>query len=425
MKAAFQIINLEPPIGYSMAGFTERDHGAEGIHDPITGSVLLLDDGTEKAAIVSLDIIAIDSIVHAQVAKKVAAATSIRPENILISAIHTHSSVDATRINGVAAKIQKTEYSDGQIAYYHQMIDKIAGMIVSADRNLKPAKIGYGVSVCHGLGTNRNDPKGYYDPRVYLLKAETLEGELIGLLVSHGCHPTILNHHNFLFTADYVGAFRKTMSKLMNADKVMFLQGAAGSASCRYTRKESTFVQAEKLSYHLSAAVLDQWEELEMKEELSIESFWDTLTLPVKDYGSEAEILEQIADYKSRMAVLERENAHPSDIRKLYVTLQGAERNLKAMRENTLKEISAPIQILKLGPCSIAGLPGDVFGEIGRDVCDLVEGPCFAAGYANDFIGYIVSKEGYKMDCYERNLSYFDERAHDLILQKVQALLKK
>lgn len=425
MKAAFNIVNLDPPIHYAMAGFSERDHGAEGLHDSITGSVLLLDDGTQKAAIVSLDLIAIDPIITEEVGKIVAAHSNIAEKNILIGAIHTHSSVDGTRIHGLAAKIAKTEYTEGQKAYYRLLIDKIAGMILEADRHLQPAKIGFGLSKCVGLGTNRNDPKAYYDHNVYMIKTTTLDGELIGLLVNHACHPTILNHHNYLYTADFIGAFRETMNDIFHQNKVMYLQGAAGSASCRYTRKGSTFADAKSLSHHLSAAVLDQVDDIEMQEEFKISSLWTNITLPVKDYGDEETILNQITNYKKKLADLEAQKANPSDIRKMYVTLQGAERNLVAKKANTYKEVTSKIQILNLGICAIATLPGDVFGEIGRDVCALVDVPCFAAGYANDFIGYIVSNEGFKMDCYERNLSYFDDRAHDIIVKQVKTMLEQ
>lgn len=425
MKAAFNRIHLNPPIGAKMAGFSERDHGAEGIHDPITGSVFLLDDGKTKAAIVSLDVIAVDAVLVEEVGKRVEALTEIKKENILIGAIHTHSSIDATRIHGIASKIAKTVYSEEQIEYYHQLIETIVKLIVEAEAKLVEAKLGYGTSICQGLGTNRNDPKAYYDSTVYMLKAVSMQGDLIGLLVSHACHPTVLNHFNYQFTADYVGAFRETMQDILHKEVVMFLQGPAGSASCRYTRKGSTFADAKSLSHHLSAAVLDQMDQIEVNEGLMISSVWSKLTLPVKDYGEEQTILAQIEDYQNKLKALKQAQAPESEIRRMYVTLQGAQRNLAAKRNNTYKEIEAQIQILDLGICAITALPGDVFAEIGRDVCALMDKPCFAAGYANDFIGYIVSKEGYQMDCYERNLSYFDHRAHDLIVQQFKAMIEK
>lgn len=423
MKAAFKIVNLDPPIGYPLGGFSERNHGAEGLHDHITASILVLDDGKKKTAIVSLDVIAIDSFVFAEVGRKVAINTSILPENILIGAIHTHSSVDATRINGIHAKINNSKYSSGQIAYYNLLIDKIVGGITETDLELSPAKIGFGISKCVGLGTNRNDPNAYYDNNVYMLKVESIEGHLICLLVSHACHPTVLNHNNYLYTADFVGAFRETMESVLHGQKVMYLQGACGSASCRYTRKGSTFKDAKMLSNHLVAAVIDKMDDIEMSDYLAIESIWGNITLPVKEYGTEDEIIAQINGYKNKLEQMQKDNANPKDIRKMYVTLQGAERNLNAKRNNKYKEISSKIQLLKLGPCSIVSLPGDVFGEISRDVCALIDGPCFAAGYANDFIGYIVSNEGYEMDCYEKNNSFFDNRAHNIIVEQFKSMI--
>lgn len=384
MKASFQIINIDPPIGMNMAGFSERDHGAEGFHDPLTASVMVVDDGQKQAAIVSLDVIAVDSWLSQQVGQLAYKACGIDPANILISAIHTHSSTSASRNRSLQHQINGQTFSEAEDAYYIQLIHKLAGVICYGVRHLEPARIGYGVTQCEGLGTNRNDPAGYYDHDVVMLKAERENGELIGLLVSHACHPTVLNHYNYQYTADYVHYFRKT----------------------------------------LSGAVIAAWKNMEMTDTIKIDSRWIDLRLPVKAFASEAEVQAQIDGYKAEMERLKQQGAPESEIRRLYVTTQGAERNLNTLRRMTMTDITSRIGVLSLGLCRFIGLPGDVFGEIGRDLRARKPERTAVFGYTYDFIGYVVSKEGFERDCYERNLSYFDERAHDLILAQFDAAMK-
>ena len=424
MKASFQIINIDPPIGMNMAGFSERDHGAEGFHDPLTASVMVVDDGQKQAAIVSLDVIAVDSWLSQQVGQLAYKACGIDPANILISAIHTHSSTSASRNRSLQHQINGQTFSEAEDAYYIQLIHKLAGVICYGVRHLEPARIGYGVTQCEGLGTNRNDPAGYYDHDVVMLKAERENGELIGLLVSHACHPTVLNHYNYQYTADYVHYFRKTLSGAIGSSNVMFVQGCAGSASCRYTRHASSFEEAERLAQPLAGAVIAAWKNMEMTDTIKIDSRWIDLHLPVKAFASEAEVQAQIDGYKAEMERLKQQGAPESEIRRLYVTTQGAERNLNTLRRMTMTDITSRIGVLSLGLCRFIGLPGDVFGEIGRDLRARIPERTAVFGYTYDFIGYVVSKEGFERDCYERNLSYFDERAHDLILAQFDAAMK-
>lgn len=418
MRAAFKVIDLEPPIGFPMGGYEDRDHGAEGIHDPITGSVLLLDDESRKAAIVSMDVMVLDSVVLKEVGRRVEAETTISRENIILSPTLTHASDDGTGMNGIMEKVDEVHYSSEQWAYYDKMIGKIAELIINADRSLQPARIGYGVSRCVGLGTNRNDVHGYYDTNVYMIKVEDLSGNLIGLLVNHACMPTVLDSSNYLYSADYIGAFRQTMTEVLHKEAVMFLQGAAGVASCRHTRKESTYKEAKRLSNHLSAAVIDKMDDIEMGEQIEIQSLWDDIRLPVKEYDDEGVMQRQIAEYKKRLSAAEKENVDTRSRRTLQLALYGAERNLREKRGkiSEYKEITTRIQYLNLGVCALAVIPPCTFGEIGRDVCVLLKIPCFTVG-SHDHPGYVVSKEGFEMDCYEKNFSYFDEQAHDKIVE--------
>ncbi|MEI6501468.1 MAG: hypothetical protein WCP21_10655, partial [Armatimonadota bacterium] len=48
LLAGTATVDLTPPVGTPLAGFAARDHGSEGIHDPLHAKALVLDDGSTR-----------------------------------------------------------------------------------------------------------------------------------------------------------------------------------------------------------------------------------------------------------------------------------------------------------------------------------------------------------------------------------------
>ena len=74
-----------------LGGFSNRSHGFTGIHDDIYLRAIVLDDGTTQAALVGLEGLFFPDAVWAAVSSRVASELGIRPENLLLSAVHDHS----------------------------------------------------------------------------------------------------------------------------------------------------------------------------------------------------------------------------------------------------------------------------------------------------------------------------------------------
>lgn len=424
MKAAIKSVDITPAIGMQMAGYSERDHGAEGVHDPICVKIIVIDDGSEKIAYALCDVVGVDLFVTTKVREIVSSSSDIKPENIMVGAIHTHSSVFACRLNGqnFMPTTQFDEESDN--AYYQQFIRKIANGILWANRDLQEAKIGFGKGTITGLGTNRNDVNAYYDESVNVIKLEDINGKLMGAIINHACHPTVLGESNYLFSADYVGYVRQHLQDMYPDAKFVFSQGAAGSASTRYTKKGSTFKEADRLSQILVGEVIKVLAKIETTSDIKVCGKTAELVLPVKEFPSEEQCLADIENYKNILAKLEKEKAPRQEIRRAYVTLQGAERNYQKKKNINVDKITTQMQSLNFGVCSLVGIPADVFAEIGRDIRLIQnQNEILVAGYTNDFVSYIVSKEGYEMDCYEKNMTITNEKAHDLILDVAKQLM--
>jgi neutral ceramidase len=83
-------VDITPPADAAlpMAGYGGRTQGFKGIHDRIYVRAIVLDDGVTRAAIVVWESLFVPDVVWAMTSKRIADETGIRPEHLLLSAVH-------------------------------------------------------------------------------------------------------------------------------------------------------------------------------------------------------------------------------------------------------------------------------------------------------------------------------------------------
>ncbi|MFI3284050.1 MAG: neutral/alkaline non-lysosomal ceramidase N-terminal domain-containing protein [Erysipelotrichaceae bacterium] len=424
MKAAIKTIDVTPPIGSQMAGYSERKHGAIGIHDPLLAHAIVLDDGLSKIAYVVIDVTSVDSHFTKKVREIVLQETGIEFDHVMIGGTHTHSGSAATKLNARVYIPIKQFDPNGDAEYYSQLIKKVAGVIIWANNSLEEASIGIGTGIIDGLGTNRNNIDDYYDPAVSIIKLNRKDGSLLGAIINHACHPTVLNFENYLFTADYIGYLKSQLKDHYPESEFVFSQGAAGSASTRYTKKSSTFEEASRLASIITDEVLRVLPKVEMVTDISVSGTCEDFSLEIRDFLKEDECIKEIERCKLELQNLIDNKAEASQIRKAYVTLQGSEKR-NFFRENIdINEVTSELQCLDFGIFKLIGIPADCFGEIARDIMNIPSNkPTLVAGYVNDALGYVLSKEGYAVDSYERSITLYKETSHQFIVDGASKLI--
>ena len=98
-----------------------------GVHDPIFARVLVLDDGTAMAALVSLDLIEVGDTT--EVRRQIQSELGIPVDHILITATHDHS---APRAGSVTPGGLAHPASPESLAYSKVMYDKVLGALKKA-----------------------------------------------------------------------------------------------------------------------------------------------------------------------------------------------------------------------------------------------------------------------------------------------------
>ena len=254
--------DITPPIGSRMYGYSARGTNVSaGVHDPLFARAIVLDDGSTRLALVSLDLGTFTHESRTNVKAVVREKTGI--ENVLCMASHTHS-----------APWPAPDFPTAEDPWIRAAERKIAGAIVEAAANTVPARLGIGwgeVREGHNRRRVREDgtvemlwenrervPTHPVDYKLAVIRVEGRDGRPLATLVNFACHPVVLGPENLLISADYPGV----LARLVDAEiggQTMFLQGAAGDINPFWDKTppdEGAFEQREKMGAALAAEAI-------------------------------------------------------------------------------------------------------------------------------------------------------------------------
>jgi neutral ceramidase len=202
-------VDITPAVGAAlpMSGYGNRTQGFKGIHDHIYVRAIVLDNGATQVAVVAWELIFAPDAVWAEVSRRVAAESSIRPENLLLAGVHDHG---APSIGGSGGDAATEEYT-------RKVEDAAVEAVRLAKEQLQPARFGAGSGTAYinanrreltpsqgwWLGFNEN---GVSDKTVAVLRFEDLSGRPIAFFINYPVHAVIMGPENYQITGDLAGA---------------------------------------------------------------------------------------------------------------------------------------------------------------------------------------------------------------------------
>src|SRR5512138_9358 len=215
---------ITPPKWIYQIGYGDRAKGNIGVHDDLTATALVLDDGKMRVAIVALDMLTINEFIVDRVRAR------LKPTEVLLCCSHTHS-------GPIAYADEKSSRLNRE--YIDSLVGKIVEAVSEAQSNLRLATLEYS-SGEGNVGINRREkmPDGHmeigrnpYGPRdksVQVLSVFNEENQRSATLVNYACHGTVLGPDNLLVSADWIGVMRKNVEDELGG-LVLFIQGAAAN----------------------------------------------------------------------------------------------------------------------------------------------------------------------------------------------------
>ena len=358
-----------------------------GVRDPLRAGVLVLSDGSTKAAIVTLDTIgAWDEMVKLARAR-IERETTIPSVNIIVAASHNHSGPNF----------------DAGSKWGRELIDKLGGAAKQAADGMRTVTVGYdedrigfGINrrkVIDGRAVVRINPDGPNDQRVKVLRFD--DGQSLtplAVLMHAVCHPCFFTwgdkgtqpYPNGFpkMSADFPGEAQSFVEMCYGQNtSAMFLQGCAGDIR----------PNLPGFPYRCADEADIQW--------------------AGRDLGSA--VVRSLARSVTREQLKERPSYYQIRAASTVVSLPGKE-----------GRVAAELSALKIGPYLLLTMPGEPMVEYGFKLEKAIADRAIPiiVGYANGNLGYIATADAFDVGGYEPNTSKLTPEAELIILTELGQL---
>ena len=383
--------DITPRVGTPLAGYgARRAQPSTGVHDPTEARALILDNGSEKIAFVSVDHLGFDHGMVQRIRGIASAATQIRPDHIYVMSSHTHSGGGAYMemlpllANALAGKF------DPRIREFYEQ--RAAEAIIAANKTLKPARIAIGAGEARGISRFRSSwpPNGPVDPEVGLIRVDSVaSGKPIAVLINFAAHPTVLGADNMTFSADFVGYARTALEGMIGGDVMaIFANGAQGTIAPRAFQGNDSWQRAENVGTILAAEAFKISLMIKPQDWVDIKLVRTPLALKIVPTSVFPAGMTYPASYESEI------NAVSFDNRIAFVAIPG---ELGSILNFQIKERGKLLGFEKT----------------------------FLFGLTNDALGYIITEDEYRHKTYESTISLFGPTFGSLIANESFQLLER
>ena len=225
MKAGVASRVITPPRGVFLVGYGDRNFGNRGVHDDVVATALVLDDGAERVALVTADLLTICEVTVDRIVERLA------PLEVVICCSHTHS-------GPISFADHRSRHRDR--TYVATLVEQIIGAVRDAEQHLGTARLEWSVGTCD-LGINRREvtptgveigrnPEGPCDDSVGVLGVVGDDDRRLATVVGYACHGTVLGPRNRLVSSDWIGPMRRRVEAALGGT-VLFCQGAGANVN--------------------------------------------------------------------------------------------------------------------------------------------------------------------------------------------------
>ena len=440
MMAGAAGVVITPPLDTLLAGTSEPDRRAEYVLDDLTANALVLALDGHKQALVSCDVLFLSDASVARIRAAVARATDVPPEQVVVTATHTHCGPVTIPYRGFP--VDATVLANLEQA--------VAGAVLAANRTLVPVRIGSGSGSEPDLTFNRRvigrdgrvlmptmdgpniignirDIEGPIDPEVGVVKVERLDGSLLAVLWNYALHCDLPTGRRY--SADFPGVVRRTLRRIKGDDLVvLFAPGACGDLEHLNPREPADLKiyrrfwdpagEAQMLRWGLALAgtVLNVLEKTRAQavQRLAL----GRRTIEIRRRGAPAEAVDHARAVLAAGEAAEfRERLYAQD------TLRLAE------LAGRVEALELSVQVL--GDTAWVGVPAELFCQLGLGI---KRGSPFRHTYiaelSNGWQGYIPTRLAFANGGYEaspaaHSTSFLVPEAGEMVVQHCLELLNE
>ena len=418
-KIGYSKVCITPPLGTQLGGHAISDRKAEGVHDDLYSRVFVFELNGEDFCIIQNDLLGLDYDFVDETRKKIQDSLGINSKNISISCIHTHSGPKglAKRPLGTEEQIKMVpgEYDEPLCKNYQELMVKATKEAIT---NKDTCTIRHGLTEVFDVASNRNHREKSGDPILLAIEFLRDDGKKL-LLYNFSCHPTIMNHNNHQITADYPGAVAKLLEG-SEYEVVMFINGSAGDISTRFTRRESTFDEVDRIGVVLRNHIADALANATTTSEITSLATNDVVyRIALKKYDSVADAEAKLSKYKDELDDAIKKGL--PNIRTYESFVEGAVFNLfMAKNADNSEYADIRLKLFKLNDLIFVFFPSELFSDLSNPLKEEYAGKLFFGTYSNGYMGYIADVASYDADTYETQTSRFQRGQGEMIMDVVK-----
>ena len=391
MRIGFSKTDISPPIGTELAGYAGY-RPCIGIHDPLYCKTVVLEQHDGCYALVALDLMCVDESLYDRVAQSVA-HLGITKEKLIVCAIHSHAAPrGGFPGEGQLHKLNNAgfQHNDAFTGYMEDTVKKIVMACEEAVDRLELFRLRVAQGELPEIGSELHTGEKAEGSRT-VLHFQTESGKNL-MLYSLPCHPTVLTAANLEVSADFVGQIEKHL----NVDLGIFVNGAAGDISTRFTRREQTFEECERMGAVAAKGILESVQHLPFTEPHLLVGKQLILPLKTREIESEEQALLNLYAATKKWEKAVAEGADPSVQRILKSYVEGAGVSLEFSRlMGDIRELILPVSVFKFMDLNVVSIPGELFSTL------LPDKKTVAICYANGYDRYIADAQAYEKGYYE------------------------
>jgi hypothetical protein len=387
------------------AMFTERS--ADKVVDPLLAKALTLDDGTNRIAFCIVDSCMVPRDLLDNAKSIASKATGIPPENMMISATHTHSAPSAMGCLG----------SRVDPRYAAMLPARIAQAIIDATQNLQPAQIAFTAFDDWDHTFNRRwirrpdrvfedpfgnrtvrahmhpghespdaiGPSGPVDPQLTFFALRHRNGSPIAVLANYSMH----YYESQLLSSDYFGRFALHLANLLQATNGfvgIMSQGTSGDLMWMDYGAPRKVVGYDTYAREIAQRVAEAYAKLQWKDHVPIRIAQRPLALNYRVPDP-----ARLAWARAKTNTLG--DKQPQTLPDIYA--------LEAIALHEKKDTELLLQAIRIGDLGIAALPNEVYAITGLKLKAQSPFPIqMNIELANGAEGYIPPPEQHRLGGY-------------------------
>lgn len=400
-KAGFARAKITPSHPVMLGGYASRNEPFRHVDEDIFVKAMALEDAQgSRAVLLTIDLVGFRAMLAAPTIARIADATGLERERVLLNFSHNHTGPSATATAGAFLDASQTE----QLESYHSWLQRqITDAAVAALQDLSPAELSFGSGMAL-FAVNRREPtpqgiklgfnpRGVADRTVPVLRITSPDGRLRAIVFGAACHPTTIPARENAVNGDFPGYAQAQLEAAHAGAQAMFVQGFAGATGPYPT---GNVQHARQHGLTLAKEV----------ERVLAETTLTPLRGPLRIAQGRIRLP---LDPPTSLAEVETLARSPQQWQK-FAASRMLVRWHEGIRPQT--EYETPIGVWQFGSdLTLLALPGEVVAEYALRFTEAI-GPLrlWMAGYSNDVFGYLPTAQILREGGYETRGLYSGER---------------